>query len=73
MNIKIADPYWSIEHQQICQVLEVQQLFRQTYCRVWLPQQNGIVVAKKLPDSVIEEDEQLLLYHDNALNRLGED
>lgn len=30
-------------------------------------------VAKKLPDSVIEEDEQLLLYHDNALNRLGED
>ncbi|MBU6184819.1 MAG: hypothetical protein KGQ16_00015 [Cyanobacteria bacterium REEB444] len=68
-----TDRYWSIEHQQICQVLEVQQLFGQTYCRVWLPQQNGIVVAKKLPDSVIEEDEQLLLYHDNALNRLGED
>lgn len=30
-------------------------------------------VAKKLPDSVIEEDEKLLLYHDNALNRLGEE
>ena len=30
-------------------------------------------VAQKLPDSVIQEDEKLLLYHDNALNRLGED
>jgi DNA modification methylase len=30
-------------------------------------------VAKKLPDSVIQEDEKLLLYHDNALNRLDED
>lgn len=30
-------------------------------------------VANKLPDSVIQEDEKLLLYHDNALNRLGED
>lgn len=43
MNIKIADRFWSIEHQQICQVLEVQQLFGQTYCRVWLTQQDAIV------------------------------
>lgn len=41
--MKIADRYWSIEHQQICQVLEVQQLFGQTYCRVWLTQQDAIV------------------------------
>ena len=30
-------------------------------------------VANKLPDSVIQEDEKLLRYHDLALNRLGED
>nr|WP_019500907.1 DEAD/DEAH box helicase [Pseudanabaena sp. PCC 6802] len=41
--IKIADRYWSIEHQQLCQIFEVQQLFGQTYCRVWLTQQDAIV------------------------------
>lgn len=44
--IKGTDRYWSIEHQQLCQILEVQRLFGQTYCRVWFTQQDAIVTLR---------------------------
>jgi len=41
--MKIGDRYWSATHNQLCEILEVQQLFGQTYCRVWLSQQDATV------------------------------
>ena len=41
--MNISDYYWSEEHQQLCQIVEIQHIFGQTYCRVWLPQQDAVV------------------------------
>lgn len=67
MNIKIADRYWSIEYQQICQVLEVQQLFGQTYCRVWLTQQDAIV---RLRAEMLQSLDQIAGYSGDRLRYL---
>ena len=62
--MKIADRYWSIEHQQICQVLEVQQLFGKTYCRVWLTQQDAIV---RLRAEMLQSLDQIAGYSSDRL------
>jgi ERCC4-related helicase len=41
--MNIGDHYWSQEHQQLCQIVEIQHIFGQSYCRVWLPQQDAVV------------------------------
>ena len=65
--LKITDRYWSIEHQQICQVLEVQQLFGQTYCRVWLTQQDEIV---RLRAEMLQSLDQIAGYSSDRLRYL---
>jgi len=39
----------------------------------WQERDYGTIVkvAEKLPDAVLQEDEKLLMYYDNALTRLG--
>jgi hypothetical protein len=41
----------------------------------WQERDYGTIVkvAEKLPDAVLQEDEKLLMYYDNALTRLGDD
>jgi len=41
----------------------------------WQERDYGTIVkvAEKLPDSVLQEDEKLLMYYDNALTRLGDE
>ena len=41
----------------------------------WQERDYGTIVkvAEKLPDAVLQEDEKLLMYYDNALTRLGEE
>jgi len=65
--IKIADRYRSIEHQQICQVLEVQQLFGQTYCRVRLTQQDAIV---RLRTEMLQNFDEIAGYSSDRLRYL---
>ncbi len=41
----------------------------------WQERDYGTIVkvAEKLPDAVLQEDEKLLMYYDNALTRLGDE
>ena len=34
---------WSLEHQQACRIVEIQILWGETICRVWLPGRNSVV------------------------------
>jgi len=34
---------WSLEHRQSCQILEVQAVWGETTCRVWLPGRDSVV------------------------------
>jgi len=56
------------------------QLFRTEAVRAgfkacWQERDYGTIVkvAEKLPEAVLQEDEKLLMYYDNALTRLGDD
>jgi len=40
---KPRDWAWSIDHQQLCQVIEAQTLWGETTCRVWLPASGSVV------------------------------
>jgi hypothetical protein len=63
-----CDRYWSATHNQIRQVLEVQELFGQTYCRVWLTQQNEIV---RLPADNLQPVESALVYSGDRIRYLA--
>jgi hypothetical protein len=34
---------WSEEHRQLCKVIETQTLWGNTFCRIWLPNQDTVV------------------------------
>ena len=34
---------WSVDHQQVCQVVETQTLWGDTLCRVWIPAKDAVV------------------------------
>ena len=34
---------WSLEHQQACRIVEIQTLWGETICRVWLPGRDSVV------------------------------
>ncbi|MFH1719757.1 MAG: hypothetical protein ABIF19_20585 [Planctomycetota bacterium] len=34
---------WSIDHRQTCRIVEVQDLWGETTCRVWLPGRDSVV------------------------------
>lgn len=38
-----ANWQYSTEYQQLCLVLEEQTLWGESFCRIWLPQQNAVV------------------------------
>ncbi|BDA68796.1 hypothetical protein CAL7716_029620 [Calothrix sp. PCC 7716] len=38
---------WSEEHRQLCKVIETQTLWGNTFCRIWLPNQD---TPTKKPD-----------------------
>ncbi len=40
--MKSGDWAYSIEHQELCQVIDVQELWDQVVCKVWLPTQNRV-------------------------------
>jgi len=35
--LKPGEWVWSLEHRQLCRVIETQTLWGETVCRVWLP------------------------------------
>jgi len=64
--------YWaySPDHGQLCQVIESQTLWGETTCRVWLPGRDSVV--RKIPENVLQEDPNLLMWYDQAVTRKGE-
>ena len=48
---------------------------RAGFAAAWQDRDYGTIVkvAEKLPDAVLQEDEKLLMYYDNALTRLGDE
>src|SRR5579859_6153107 len=44
--MKSGDWAFSIEHQELCQVIDVQELWDQVVCKVWLPTQN---IVERIP------------------------
>jgi hypothetical protein len=55
---------WNANHSQLCQVIEIQTLWSETTCRVWLPGRDS--VTRKFPDNVLREDQKLQMWHDQA-------
>ena len=62
---------WSQDHGQLCQVIEAQTLLGETTCRVWLPGRDSVV--RKIPENVLQEDQKLIMWYDQALTRMGGD
>jgi len=44
--VKIGEWAWSQQHQQICRIIDEQDLWDEKICRVWLPDQNIVVRIK---------------------------
>lgn len=40
--MKSGDWAYSVEHQELCQIIDVQELWDQAICRIWLPTQNRV-------------------------------
>jgi ERCC4-related helicase len=53
-NMQLGYSYWSEDHEQFCQILEIQELFGELYCRVWLQQQN--IVTRLLAEKLLQAD-----------------
>ena len=58
-NTRIAEPMyqpgdwaWSLEHQQVCRVVETQDLWGDTLYRVWIPAKDAIVRVRDRHDGV---------------------
>ena len=43
MKIDAKNRYFSPDHRQLCQVIEIQALWGETTCRVWLPGRDSVV------------------------------
>ena len=43
MRIDANRWYYSLDHGQICQVIEAQTLWGETFCRIWLPSRDSVV------------------------------
>ena len=43
MSLQPGEWAWSLEHQQVCKVIETQDLWGDTLCRVWVPAKDAIV------------------------------
>jgi len=43
MRIDANNWYYSLDHGQICQVVESQTLWGETICRVWLPDSDSVI------------------------------
>lgn len=59
--------YFSPDHGQLCQVIEIQTLWGETTCRVWLPGSNSVVRIpaanlKPLEDVAISQDGTEITY-----------
>ncbi|KYC41448.1 hypothetical protein WA1_22420 [Scytonema hofmannii PCC 7110] len=41
--MKVSTWFWSEEHRQICKIIETQNLWGNTFHRIWLPTQDTVV------------------------------
>jgi hypothetical protein len=71
MRIDANSWYYGPDHGQHCQVIEAQTLWCETTCRVWLPGRDSVV--RKIPENVLQEDQKLIMWYDQALTRMGGD
>lgn len=54
MTLREGSWHYSIEHGQLCQVIEAQTLWGETTCRVWLPGRDSVV---RIPGSRLKSQE----------------
>jgi hypothetical protein len=57
MNGKLEPQNWyySPDHRQLCQIVDIQKLWGETICRVWLPEQDSVVRLSASRLKAIEE------------------
>jgi hypothetical protein len=47
--------YYSSDHRQLCQIVDIQRLWGETICRVWLPEQDTVIRLSVSRLKAIEE------------------
>lgn len=59
MQLDTKSWYFSTDHKQLCQVIQTQSLWGETFCRVWLPDQDTVVRVRADKLKPISESQQM--------------